>query len=77
MSQRKASIEARLEQLENWLAGGARSRKLLEILTVKVENQMKNPVVKATALEDIAELLMIIQDAQKALNWVKQELNLK
>jgi hypothetical protein len=76
MSQRKAPVERKLEALENWLGRGARSRKLLEILTVKIESQIKNPTVKQTALEDIAELLRIIQDGQGAINWVIKELKL-
>lgn len=76
MSQRKAPVEKKLESLENWLGRGARSRKLLEILTVKIESQIKNPTVKQTALEDIAELRRIIQDGQGAINWVIKELKL-
>ena len=76
MSQRKARQEARLQHLENWLGRGARSKKLLEILTVKVSSQIKNPTVRQTALEDIAELERIIQDGQGAINWVIDELNL-
>lgn len=76
MSQRKAPVERKLEALENWLGRGARSRKLLEILTVKIESQIKNPTVKQTALEDIAELRRIIQDGQGAINWVIKELKL-
>lgn len=76
MSQRKAGQEARLQHLENWLARGARSKKLLEILTVKITSQIKNPTVRQTALEDIAELERIIQDGQGAINWVIKELDL-
>lgn len=76
MSQRKAEAEARLEALENWLGRGGRSKKLLEILTVKIESQIANPTVRRTALEDIAELRRIIQDGQGAINWIKQELHL-
>lgn len=76
MSQRKAEAEARLEALENWLGRGGRSKKLLEILTVKIERQIVNPTVRRTALEDIAELRRIIQDGQGAINWVIKELKL-
>lgn len=75
MVQRKAEIEAVLERLENWLGRGARSRRLLEIMTVKV-NQISNPTVRQTALEDIAELDHIIRDGQGAINWVIKELKL-
>ncbi len=76
MSQRKAEIEAKLEVLEKWLGRGARSKKILEILTVKVESQMNNPVVKQTSFEDIAELRKIVQEGQQALNWLRKELGL-
>lgn len=76
MSQRKAEAEARLQALENWLGRGGRSKKLLEILTVKIERQIVNPTVRRTALEDIAELRRIIQDGQGAINWVIKELKL-
>lgn len=75
MSQRKATAEAMLEKLENWLGRGARMLKLLEILTVKV-NLIANPTVKRTALEDIAEMRKIIQGGQTAINWVIKTLKL-
>jgi hypothetical protein len=76
MSQRKAQVEAALEMLENWLGRGARSKKLIEILTVKINSQVSNPVVRTTMLEDLAELERITQNGQKAINWVKRELKL-
>jgi len=76
MSQRKAADEQLLEQFENLLARGARNKKLLEILTVKINTQIKNPVVKETALEDIAEIRRIIQADQQEVNRMIKELNL-
>jgi hypothetical protein len=76
MSQRKARHEAQLQQLENWLGRGARSKKLLEILTVKVTSQIKNLTVRQTALEDIAELEKIIRDGQSFINWVIEKMDL-
>ena len=75
MSQRKAKAEAKLEKLENWLGRGARSKKLLEILTVKV-NQMPNPTVRQTALDDLNELRRLIDNGQDAINWMIAELKL-
>jgi len=76
MSQRKAENEQLLERFENLLARGARNKKLLEILTVKINTQIKNPVVKETALEDIAEIRRIIQADQQEVNRMIKELNL-
>jgi len=75
VSQRKAKAEQRLENLENWLGRGARSRKLLEILTVKI-NQIPNQIVRQTALEDVDELRRLIENGQGAVNWVIEELKL-
>jgi len=75
VSQRKAKAEAQLENLENWLGRGARSRKLLEILTVKI-NQIQNQTVRQTALEDVNELRRLIENGQGAVNWVIRELDL-
>lgn len=76
MSQRKAQVEAALERLEIWLGRGARSKKLIEILAVKINNQVSNPTVRQTMLEDLAEMERIIQDGQHAINWVRRALKL-
>lgn len=76
MSQRKAAAEQLLERLENLLARGARNKKLLEILTVKIDTQIQNPVVRRTALEDIAEIRRIIQSDQQEVNRMIKDLNL-
>lgn len=75
MSQRKAAAEAKLEALEGWLARGARSRKLLEILEVKI-SLIENEAVRKTAQEDIAEIRRAIYEGQEAINWVIRELGL-
>lgn len=75
MSQRKADAEAKLEALEKWLGRGARSRKLIEILEVKIA-QIPNKVVQETATEDLNELRNIIKDGQSAINFVIRELKL-
>lgn len=69
MSQRKAHIEARLEKLENWLGNTARTKKLLEILTVKVEH-IQNPTIRDTALADIREAQQSLQRGQDAVRGV-------
>ena len=75
MSQRKRADENKLEQLENMLGRRAVSRKLLEILTVKV-GLIPNSQVRETALKDIEEIKRLLKDEQDVVKAVIEQLEL-
>ena len=75
MSQRKRADETRLEKLENMLGRRAVSRKLLEILTIKI-GLIPNPQVRETALKDIEEINRLLKDDQQVVSELIEHLGL-